>query len=202
MRIELPDLPYDLDALEPHVSAETMRLHYGKHHRGYVDKLNNAIADSDYATMSLEEIISRAEAAGKTDVFNYAAQAWNHTFLWHSTSPDGGGTPDGTLKQSIERDFGSVSEFRNAFRSAALSRFGSGWVWLVNDSGHLEVTTTPNAGTPLTGDASPLLTLDVWEHAYYLDYQNERKRYVESFLDHLINWEFAARNFDAHRKAA
>ncbi len=202
MTIELPDLPYEFNALEPYISAETMRLHYGKHHRGYVNKLNKAIADSDYAGLALEEIVTKAKDANDTNVFNNAAQAWNHAFLWQSMAPEGGGVPRGRLRDAVEADFGSVSGFRDAFRDAALSRFGSGWVWLVNDSGRLDIVTTGNAGTPLTGDASPLLTLDVWEHAYYLDYRNERKRYVGKFLDHLINWEFAADNFEAVRKAA
>ncbi len=202
MTIALPDLPYSFDALEPHISADTLKLHYGKHHRGYVSKLNKAIADSDYADLTLEQIIAKSKDANDAGVFNNAAQAWNHTFLWHSMTPNGGGAPDGQLKESIESAFGSVSAFRDAFRDAATSQFGSGWVWLVNDSGRLDIVTTSNAGTPLVGDAIPLLTLDVWEHAYYLDYQNQRKRYVEKFLDHLINWEFAADNFAAERKAA
>ncbi len=202
MTIALPDLPYSFDALEPHISADTLKLHYGKHHRGYVSKLNKAIADSDYADLTLEQIIAKSKDANDAGVFNNAAQAWNHTFLWHSMTPNGGGAPDGQLKESIESAFGSVSAFRDAFRDAATSQFGSGWVWLVNDSGRLDIVTTSNAGTPLVGDAIPLLTLDVWEHAYYLDYQNERKRYVEKFLDQLINWEFAADNFAAERKAA
>ncbi len=202
MTIALPDLPYSFDALEPHISADTLKLHYGKHHRGYVSKLNKAVADSDYADLTLEQIIAKSKDANDAGVFNNAAQAWNHTFLWHSMTPNGGGAPDGQLKESIESAFGSVSAFRDAFRDAATSQFGSGWVWLVNDSGRLDIVTTSNAGTPLVGDAIPLLTLDVWEHAYYLDYQNERKRYVEKFLDHLINWEFAADNFAAERKAA
>ncbi len=202
MTIALPDLPYSFDALEPHISADTLKLHYGKHHRGYVSKLNKAVADSDYADLTLEQIIAKSKDANDAGVFNNAAQAWNHTFLWHSMTPNGGGAPDGQLKESIESAFGSVSAFRDAFRDAATSQFGSGWVWLVNDSGRLDIVTTSNAGTPLVGDAIPLLTLDVWEHAYYLDYQNERKRYVEKFLDHLINWEFAADNFAVERKAA
>ncbi len=202
MTIALPDLPYSFDALEPHISADTLKLHYGKHHRGYVSKLNKAVADSDYADLTLEQIIAKSKDANDAGVFNNAAQAWNHTFLWHSMTPNGGGAPDGQLKESIESAFGSVSAFRDAFRDAATSQFGSGWVWLVNDSGRLDIVTTSNAGTPLVGDAIPLLTLDVWEHAYYLDYQNQRKRYVEKFLDHLINWEFAADNFAAERKAA
>ncbi len=202
MTIALPDLPYSFDALEPHISADTLKLHYGKHHRGYVSKLNKAVADSDYADLTLEQIIAKSKDANDAGVFNNAAQAWNHTFLWHSMTPNGGGAPDGQLKESIESAFGSVSAFRDAFRDAATSQFGSGWVWLVNDSGRLDIVTTSNAGTPLVGDAIPLLTLDVWEHAYYLDYQNERKRYVEKFLDQLINWEFAADNFAAERKAA
>ena len=202
MAHQLPVLPYDMDALEPHVSATTLEYHYGKHHKAYVDKLNAAIAGTDYADMDLEAIISASQAAGDTAVFNNAAQAWNHTFLWNSMSPEGGGNPTAPLAMAIDDSFGGIDAFRQQFKTAALGQFGSGWTWLVARDSSLEIVSTGNADTPLTGDMVPLLTLDVWEHAYYLDYQNQRDRYIDAFLDTLINWEFATRNLATVRAAA
>jgi Fe-Mn family superoxide dismutase len=203
MSFKLPGLPYDLDALEPHISARTMEFHYSKHHLGYIEKLNKAIVHTGHAGHSLEDIIVQSAKAGETGVFNNAAQAWNHTFLWHSMSPEGSGEPQGELKRLIDRDFGGLSTFRTRFSKAALGQFGSGWTWLVQQrDGPLAIVSTANADTPITGAATPLLTLDLWEHAYYLDYQNGRADYVQSFLDHLVNWKFAATNLKAERAAA
>ncbi len=202
MSIEFPDLPYALDALEPHVSARTLEKHHGAHHRGYVDKLNAAIAGGEYAGMPLEAIIVAARANGDTGVFNNAAQAWNHGFLWNSMAPDGGGLPGAELRSTIENSFSSLNQFRHDFAAAANSQFGSGWVWLVLDGGRLAIAATGNADVPLGNGTVPLMTLDVWEHAYYLDYQNERGRYVEAFLDHLVNWDFVAANLARYREAA
>ena len=202
MSIEFPDLPYAPDALEPHVSARTLEKHYGAHHRGYVARLNEAIAGSEYADLPLEAIIVAARANGDSGVFNNAAQAWNHDFLWHSMAPDGGGLPGAELRSTIENSFSSLNQFRHDFADAAASQFGSGWVWLVLDGGRLSIMTTGNADVPLGNGTVPLLTLDVWEHAYYLDYQNERGRYVEAFLDHLLNWDFVAANLARYREAA
>ncbi len=195
MSIELPNLPYAGDALEPHISARTLEFHHGKHHKAYVDKLNAAIKDTDYAGKSLEEIITESEAASNAGVFNNAAQIWNHTFLWHSMSPHGGGDPTGALADAINAKFGDMDGFRDAFKAAAMGQFGSGWAWLVRTSDGVDIVTTGNAATPLTGDATPLLTLDVWEHAYYLDYQNKRDTYIDAFLKELVNWDFAAKNY-------
>ena len=194
MAIALPDLPYDLDALSPHVSAKTLEFHHGKHHAGYVGKLNAAIDGSELDDADLATIVRSAFEAGDTGLFNNAAQSWNHEFLWHSMTPHGGGKPTGDLAAAIVRSFGDIDAFLDTFKNAALGQFGSGWVWLVADGDDIRVTTSSNAETPLTGDATPLLTLDVWEHAYYLDYQNARNRYVDAFLSELVNWEFAARN--------
>ena len=194
MPVEFPALPYDMDALAPHVSARTLEYHYGKHHRGYVDKLNVAIEGTDYEGESLETIVRRSHDNADTSVFNNAAQVWNHTFLWHSMAPDGGGDPDGDLADRIDERFGSIEEFRTQFRRSALSQFGSGWTWLVDTEDGLDIVNTGNAFTPLVDASMPLLTLDVWEHAYYLDYQNGRGNYVDAFLANLINWRFAAGN--------
>ena len=202
MSIQLPDLPYDNDALEPHISARTLEYHHGKHHKGYIDKLNKAIANTAYEDMALDGIIVRSHRTTHDNVYNNAAQAWNHEFLWNSMSPDGGGEPDGVLKEAIERDFGSVDMFRKAFRQAAVGQFGSGWAWLVLEQGILKVLATDNAESPLTSGQRPLLVLDVWEHAYYLDYQNDRGAYVDNFLENLINWEFAATHSGALQAAA
>jgi len=202
MSIELPGLPYAIDALEPHVSSRTLEFHHGKHHKAYVDKLNAAIAGTAYEGLSLEAIVSASHEAADSGVFNNAAQAWNHTFLWHSMSPSGGGEPAGPLGDAITNRFGDLAGFRDAFKNSALGQFGSGWTWLVRTAEGVDIANSGNAETPLTDGVTPLLTLDVWEHAYYLDYQNKRDDYVEAFLANLINWEFAARNFEADRAAA
>ena len=202
MTIKFSDLPYAADALEPHVSARTLEFHHGKHHKAYVDKLNAAIAGTGYEGRMLESIIAVSHEAADAAVFNNAAQVWNHTFLWHSMSPTGGGAPEGTLAEAINARFGDLDGFREKFKAAALGQFGSGWTWLVRNGGVLDIVSTGNAETPLTDGLTPLLTLDVWEHAYYLDYQNERDAYIDAFLDKLINWEFAAQNYEADRAAA
>jgi Fe-Mn family superoxide dismutase len=188
-------LPYGESALEPVISANTISFHYGKHHRAYVDNLNKLVAQTEFANMPLEKIISAT--AGKSDkvaIFNNAAQAWNHTFYWHSMQPKGGGEPPAPLKQKIESSFGSVDACRKQLVEAAVAQFGSGWAWLVADSGKLKVVKTPDADNPIVQGAKPLLTIDVWEHAYYLDYQNRRADYVNGVLDKLINWSFASDN--------
>lgn len=191
----LPDLPYEQNALEPHISSETLGFHHGKHHAAYVSKMNAAIEGNDKADLSLEDLIRKAAADGDQGLFNNAAQTWNHTFYWNSMAPDGGGTPSGDLGERIERDFGSFDAFKKAFADAGATQFGSGWAWLVVKDGKLDVRKTLNAETPLTEDGVvPLLTMDVWEHAYYLDFQNRRPDYIETFLDKLVNWEFAASN--------
>ena len=193
--IVLPPLPYAENALEPVITAKTLRFHYGKHHKAYVDNLNKLITGTDYSDLSLEEIIKGT--AGRTEraaIFNNAAQIWNHTFYWNSLSPKGGGEPPAALKQKIEASFGSVDAFKKEFAAAAVSQFGSGWAWLVLEDDKLKVIKTANAEDPLTTGKKPLLTIDVWEHAYYLDYQNRRPDYVNAVLDKLINWEFALQN--------
>ena len=197
MSIALPELPYPIDALEPNVSARTLEFHHGKHHKAYVDKLNAAIKGTNYETQSLEAIIESSHEAGDSGVFNNAAQTWNHTFLWHSMSPVGGGEPTGVLADAINRKFGSFDKFRDAFKQAAMGQFGSGWAWLVRTNDGVEIVTTGNADTPIVNGKTPLLTLDVWEHAYYLDFQNQRDAYIDKFLDALANWEFAAANYKA-----
>lgn len=196
MTIEQSNLPYDSNALEPHISEETLSFHYGRHHKGYVDKLNGLIEGTSFADMSLERIIARARTRAEIDVLNNALQVWNHAFLWESMTPNGGGKPDGRIKEMVETHYGDLDAFRDEFRRAALGLFGSGWVWLVVDRGELRIITTGNADSPVGTRLVPLLVLDVWEHAYYLDYQNERKRYVDAFLDNLINWNFAAENLE------
>ena len=200
--IQLSDLPYAEDALQPYVSATTLQYHHGKHHRAYVDKLNAAIADTQYRDQPLEAIILSAHKAGETNVFNNAAQIWNHSFLWHSMIPSGGGQADGELSRLIKHSFGGHDAFCEQFKTAATGQFGSGWAWLVQDGDALSITTTGNAGNPMTDGLRPLLTLDVWEHAYYLDFQNDRGGYVDAFLSKLVNWQFAARNLDAQSAAA
>ncbi|KGI78660.1 superoxide dismutase [Oleiagrimonas soli] len=190
MAIELPALPFDKNALEPHISAETLDFHYGKHHQAYVTKLNGMIEGSEFADMSLEDIIKKSSGG----MFNNAAQVWNHTFYWHSLSPNGGGDPSGKLADALTKTFGSVEKFREEFSTAAAGNFGSGWTWLVQrPDGSLAIVNTSNAATPITGDDKPLLTIDVWEHAYYIDYRNARPKYVEAFWN-LVNWDFAASN--------
>lgn len=196
MTIAQSNLPYDSNALEPHVSEETLSYHYGRHHKGYVDKLNKLIEGTSFADMALERMIAKARTRAEIDVLNNALQAWNHAFLWESMTPDGGGKPDGRIKELVETHYGNLDAFKDEFRKAALGLFGSGWVWLVVDRGELRIITTGNADSPIGTRLVPLLVLDVWEHAYYLDYQNDRKRYVDAFLDKLINWKFAAENLE------
>ncbi|MCC7462704.1 MAG: superoxide dismutase [Gammaproteobacteria bacterium] len=191
----LPPLPYADNALDPVISANTLGFHYGKHHRAYVDNLNKAVAGTEFASQSLEQLI--VATAGKPEragIFNNAAQVWNHTFYWKSLRPRGGGEPPAALKSRIEASFASVEACRKELLAAATSQFGSGWAWLVEDAGKLAVTKTGNADNPLTKSQRPLLTIDVWEHAYYLDYQNRRADYVSALLDKLLNWEFALEN--------
>ncbi|GGB53349.1 superoxide dismutase [Tistrella bauzanensis] len=198
MAFELPALPYDKTALEPHISAQTFEFHHGKHHNTYVVNLNKLVEGTDLADASLEDIIVKTRGdASKAGVFNNAAQVWNHTFFWHSMKPNGGGAPTGELAKRIEADFGSLDKFKDAFKTAATTQFGSGWAWLVVKDGKLEVVKTGNAETPVGTGATPLLTLDVWEHAYYLDYQNRRPDFIQSYLDNLVNWDFAAANLGA-----
>lgn len=195
MAFELPDLPYAQDALEPHISANTLSFHHGKHHNTYVTNLNNLTKDGPMADRSLEQVIkTTAGDASMAGVFNNAAQIWNHTFYWRSMSPDGGGRPTGAIAQKIDRDLGGYDKFAEAFKAAATTQFGSGWAWLVVENGTLKVTKTGNADTPMAHGQTALLTIDVWEHAYYLDYQNRRPDYIAAFLDNLVNWDFANRN--------
>jgi Fe-Mn family superoxide dismutase len=192
---ELPVLPYKDNELAPHISSQTIGVHYGKHHKAYVDKTNAAIEGSELADLSLEELIKKvAGQADKAGLFNNAAQVWNHSFYWTSMRPGGGGQPGGELKQKIEQAFGGYDQFREKFAAAAAGQFGSGWAWLVNNQGKLEIMATGNADTPLIKGVTPLITIDVWEHAYYLDYQNRRPDYINTYLDHLVNWDFAAEN--------
>jgi Fe-Mn family superoxide dismutase len=200
MAIELPALPYAEDALEPHYSARTISFHHGKHHAAYVANLNKLIAGTGLESKTLEEIIKPAAGdASKAGIFNNAAQIWNHTFFWNSMKKGGGGKPTGTLAARIDAAFGGFDKFAEQFKTAAATRFGSGWAWLVLDQGQLKVTSTANAETPITTTAIPLLTVDVWEHAYYLDYQNRRPDFVQAFLDHLVNWDYAASILDKAR---
>ncbi len=188
-------LPYDMAALEPHMSKQTFEFHYGKHHAGYVTNLNNLIKDTPMADMSLDDVVKGSFGdAGKTGIFNNAAQVWNHDFYWKSMKPNGGGAPTGELAAKIDADLGGLDKFKEAFKAAGATQFGSGWAWLVNDNGTLKITKTGNAENPLVHGQTPLLTMDVWEHAYYLDYQNRRPDYITTFLDSLINWDFAAAN--------
>jgi len=192
MKHELPALPYAQNALEPYISAETLEYHHGKHHQTYVTNLNNMIPGTEYENLSLEEIIKKAPAGG---VFNNAAQVWNHTFYWNCLAPKAGGAPSGALADAISKAFGSFDAFKEKFTTSCVTNFGSGWTWLVkNGDGSLEIVNTSNAGCPLTMDKTPLLTCDVWEHAYYIDVRNARPKYVENFWN-LVNWEFVAKNF-------
>lgn len=193
--IQLPPLPFPDNGLEPVISANIIGFHYGKHHKGYVDNLNRLVKGTEFADLTLEKII--ADTAGKADktaIFNNAAQIWNHTFYWRSLRPQGGGGPSASLRHTIEDSFGSLDVCKKELANAAVSQFGSGWAWLVRDSGKLKVIKTGNADVPMTIGMKPLLTIDVWEHAYYLDYQNRRADYVNAVLDKLINWDFAAEN--------
>jgi Fe-Mn family superoxide dismutase len=190
MTITLPDLPYAKDALAPHISEETLEFHYGKHHATYVTKLNDAIKGTDFEGKDLEAIVKSSDGG----VFNNAAQIWNHTFYWHSMSPNGGGEPTGAIKDAIDAAFGSFADFKEKFTASAVGNFGSGWTWLVkNSDGSLAIVNTDDAETPLTTDATPILTLDVWEHAYYIDYRNVRPDYIAAFWN-LVNWDFANAN--------
>jgi superoxide dismutase, Fe-Mn family len=200
MTIQLPDLPYRKDALAPHVSASTLEFHHDKHHAAYVNNTNKFIAGTELADKSLEEIVAAAaKAPDKKALFNNAAQVWNHTFLWNSMAPNGGGKARGPVAERIEQDFKGTDAFAEAFIAAAVGQFGSGWAWLVLDGGKLKIETTANADTPLVHGRTPLLTCDVWEHAYYLDYQNRRPDYVKVFLDKLVNWDFANANLQRAR---
>jgi Fe-Mn family superoxide dismutase len=193
--IQLPALPYAEGALAPYISEETISFHYGKHHQGYVNKTNAMIAGTEFEKASLEEIIKGT--AGKADqvsLFNNAAQVFNHNFYWNSMKPGGGGEPSGRIAEEIQRSFGDYDKFSEAFAKAASTQFGSGWAWLVHDGDTLKILQTSNADTPIARGMRPLITIDVWEHAYYLDYQNRRSDYIKSYVDSLLNWDFAARN--------
>jgi len=190
MAFTLPELPYSKDALAPHISAETLEFHHGKHHKAYVDKLNELLAGKPEADKPLEEVIMSSEGP----VFNNAAQIWNHTFYWNSIKPKGGGEPTGDLAAAITRDFGGFDKFKTEFTQAGITQFGSGWAWLVVEGGKLKVTKTANADLPMKHGQKALLTMDVWEHAYYIDFRNARPKYIETFLSGLANWDFAAEN--------
>ena len=190
MTIELPALPWPKDSLAPHISVETLDYHHGKHHQAYVTNLNKLIAGTPQESASLEEIVKNSSGG----IFNNAAQVWNHTFYWNSMKPGGGGEPTGAIADAIKASFGSYATFREQFVAAATTQFGSGWAWLVQSGDKLEIVKTGNAETPLTTDKKPLLTIDVWEHAYYVDYRNARPKYIDTFLDSLINWDFANAN--------
>jgi len=197
MPFALPDLPYDRTALAPHISAETLDIHHGRHHKAYVTTVNTLLDTAGLKINSLEEVIagsSRDES--NRALFNAAAQSWNHTFYWASMAPGAGGAPSGRLVKQIEADFGSFKAFTDQFAAAAMGQFGSGWAWLVDEHGTLKVKRTPNAETPLTQGDTPLLAIDVWEHAYYVDYRNDRRGYVDTFLASLANWDFASRNLE------
>lgn len=193
MTFTLPPLPYPMDALAPHISAETLEYHYGKHHSAYVNNLNKLVEGTEYANMSLEEVIKKSTGG----IFNNAAQVWNHTFYWECLSPNGGDEPNGSLLQAINDTFGSFNDFKQKFTQTAITTFGSGWAWLIKDSqGNLQITSTSNAATPMTAGVTALLTCDVWEHAYYIDYRNARPTYLEAFWN-LVNWDFVNKNFNS-----
>ena len=192
MEHKLPPLPYAMDALAPHISKETLEFHYGKHHQAYVTNLNNLIKGGEFENASLEDIVRKASGG----VFNNAAQVWNHTFFWSSMKPGGGGKASGALAAAIDKKWGSFDGFKEAFTKSAVGNFGSGWTWLVKKpDGSVDIVNTSNAATPVTGSDKPLLTIDVWEHAYYIDYRNARPKFVETFLASLANWDFAGKNF-------
>lgn len=194
MKFVLDPLPYAPDALEPHISAKTLDFHYNKHHKGYLGKLEAAIKNDPLGSKSLEELVVSTEGG----VFNNAAQVWNHSFYWKSLDPNGGGSPSGALLERLNADIGGIDKFRSEFAAIAAGQFGSGWAWLVaGDGGKLEILSTKDADNPMRSGKSPLLTLDVWEHAYYLDYQNDRPKYIATYLDELINWKFAEDNLAA-----
>jgi Fe-Mn family superoxide dismutase len=190
MAFSLPELPYKKDALAPHISAETLEYHHGKHHNAYVTNLNKLLEGKAEASKSLEDIILSSEGG----VFNNAAQVWNHTFYWNCMKPNGGGLPTGDLADAITRDFGSFEKFREEFANAAATQFGSGWAWLVLEKGKLAITKTPNADLPMKHGQKALLTIDVWEHAYYIDFRNARPKYIDTFLEKLVNWDFVTQN--------
>ena len=192
MEHQLPPLPFAIDALEPDYSKETLEYHHGKHHKAYVDNLNNLQKGTEFESMELEEIVKKSSGG----IYNNAAQIWNHTFFWNCLKPNGGGQPSGALADAINAKWGSFDAFKEAFTKSAVGNFGSGWTWLVKKAdGSVDIVNTGPAGTPLTTDDKALLTVDVWEHAYYIDYRNARPRFVETFLNHLVNWDFAAKNF-------
>jgi Fe-Mn family superoxide dismutase len=198
--IALPPLPYAENALQPHISAQTVGFHYGKHHKAYVEKTNELVQGGALAKSSLEDIVKRSgRQPSQQKLFHNAAQAWNHAFYWQSMRPKGGGAPAGALKERIDKDFGSYPAFREHFIQTAVDHFSNGWVWLVLERGKLRIVDTHDADTPLLRAQRPLLTSDVWEHAYYLDYKNAREAYATAFVDHLLNWEFVAHNLDAAR---
>jgi superoxide dismutase, Fe-Mn family len=198
MAYELPSLPYDYKALEPVISQSTLEFHHDKHHAAYVNNYNNAVKDTELDNQSIIEVIKAvAGDSSKAGLFNNAAQAWNHTFYWQCMKPNGGGTPTGELATKIAADFGSFEQFVEAFKTAGATQFGSGWAWLVLDGDTLKVTKTPNADNPLTSGQVALLTMDVWEHAYYLDYQNKRPAYIDDFVGKLVNWDFVSQNLAA-----
>lgn len=193
MQHTLPALPYAMDALQPHISKETLEYHYGKHHQTYVTNLNKLIPGTEFENLSLEDIVRKAQGP----IFNNAAQIWNHTFFWHSMNPQGGGKPSGQVAKAIDAKFGSFDAFKDKFSAAAVGVFGSGWAWLVKRAdGSVDIETTPNANTPLTGAGKALLTCDVWEHAYYIDYRNRRPDFVAAYWN-LVNWSFAEKNYGA-----
>ncbi len=195
MAFELPELPFAADALEPHISASTLGFHHGKHHAAYVTNLNNLVKDTDLAGKSLEEVIMAvAGDADKAAIFNNAAQVWNHTFYWNCMKPGGGGAPTGAIADKINQDFGSYKEFAAEFKNAGMTQFGSGWAWLVLDGDRLKITKTANADLPMAHGQKAILTADVWEHAYYIDFQNRRPDYLSVFLENLVNWDFANAN--------
>ena len=195
MAITLPQLPYADNALEPHYSAKTIGFHYGKHHKAYVDNLNKLIAGTPLDDKPVQEIVLAAAGdSSRVGMFNNSAQVWNHTFFWNCMKPGGGGKPQGALAGKIDQAFGGCEKFAEQFKAAAVGRFGSGWAWLVAEGGALKIVSTANADTPLANRQTALLTVDVWEHAYYLDYQNRRPDFVQAFLDHLVNWDFVAAN--------
>jgi superoxide dismutase, Fe-Mn family len=191
MPFSLPELPYKKDALQPYMSAETLEFHHDKHHAAYVNNLNKLLDGKPQATQSLEEVIMNSDGG----VFNNAAQVWNHTFFWNCMKPQGGGEPRGELAEAIKRDFGSYEEFKKQFSEAAATQFGSGWAWLVKDGSKLAIMKTSNADLPMKHGKTALLTIDVWEHAYYIDYRNLRPKFIETFLTSLVNWDFVAQNF-------
>jgi Fe-Mn family superoxide dismutase len=196
MGYELPTLPYEYTALEPHITKGTLEFHHDKHHAAYVSKYNAAVEGTEHDSKPIEEVIKAiAGDASKQGLFNNAAQAWNHSFYWNCMKPSGGGQPTGALADKINADFGSFDKFVEEFKNAGATQFGSGWAWLVLDNGTLKVVKTLNAENPITSGQTPLLTMDVWEHAYYLDYQNKRPAYIDTFVSSLINWDFVAENF-------